>query len=77
LGWGVAKSKLLAVKESSLGLMFCTCHCLALSFKELNAGRNGKMVMNVGANVAFLLQIKDSHKPCETDFNAIGYNAIH
>jgi hypothetical protein len=35
------------------------------------------MVINVGAIVAFLLQIKDSHKPCETDFNAIGYNAIH
>jgi hypothetical protein len=34
---------LLSVKESSLGLMFCTCHCLALSFKDLNAARNGNM----------------------------------
>jgi hypothetical protein len=35
------------------------------------------MVINMGsANVAFLLQIKDSDKPCLTDFNAIWYNAI-
>jgi hypothetical protein len=34
------------------------------------------IVINVRANVAFLLQIKDSHKPCQTDFDAIRYNAI-